>query len=173
MALSFTLLPAPVYGGARASLKAEVKDATGKTLGTALFAEEEHHLLVFLDLKGLPIGEHAVHIHEGRTCVAPEFKSAGEHFNPESKQHGFMNPQGHHAGDFRETIVVGPAGTVHMQLVSADLSLTNPSKTVMGHSIVIHAQKDDQVTNPSGNSGARIACGVIPNVSGNLSDLPR
>jgi superoxide dismutase, Cu-Zn family len=152
------------YAGWRASVEVHLQDKSGRDVGVATVGEIDSRLGMELDLKGLPAGQHAIHIHQGSTCDGPDFKSAGGPLNPAGKQHGFLNPAGHHAGDFSDSITIRPDGTGHALLWSSDLSLSKPENTVMGHTIVIHAQVDDQKTEPSGNSGDRIACGVIPNL---------
>jgi len=118
-----------------------------------------------LDLKDLPPGEHAVHFHQNAKCDPPDFKSAGGHFNPTGKQHGFDNPNGHHAGDM-PNFTVKPNGMAKATVKDDDVVLGNGSEPNSlfangGTSIMIHAKADDMKTDPSGNSGDRIACGAI------------
>jgi Cu-Zn family superoxide dismutase len=143
----------------------ELKDATGKEVGTATIESKGAGVEVKLDLKGLPPGVHAVHFHQTAKCDAPDFKSAGGHFNPTSKQHGFDNPQGHHAGDMMN-FTVKENGTAKATVKDDDVVLGTGSEANSllangGTAIMVHAKADDYKTDPAGNAGDRIACGAI------------
>ena len=143
----------------------ELKDAKGADVGMATIVSKGSGVEVKLDFKNLPPGVHAVHFHQKPQCDAPDFKSAGGHFNPAGKQHGFDNPQGHHAGDMMN-FTVKPNGTAKATVKDADVVLGTGSESNSllangGTSIMIHAKADDYKTDPSGNSGDRIACGTI------------
>ncbi len=143
----------------------DLKDAAGNNVGTATIFSKRTSVEVKLDLKGLPPGVHAVHFHQKPQCDPPDFKSAGGHFNPAGKQHGFDNPQGHHAGDMMN-FTVKEDGTAKTTLKDAEVVLGTGSEANSllangGTSIMIHAKADDYKTDPAGNSGDRIVCGAI------------
>jgi Cu-Zn family superoxide dismutase len=144
-------------------VKAEVKDATGKSVGWAMIKPAGSGIEVNLSLDHMPPGEHAVHIHQNAKCDAPDFKSAGGHFNPDSKQHGLKNPDGPHAGDL-ENFTVNAEGKAHVKILDKNVDLGDDPHSMFangGTAIVIHAKPDDMQTDPSGNSGDRIACAMI------------
>ena len=146
--------------------KAEVSlvDARGKPMGRAILTETEGGAKIFLQARGISPGTHAFHIHAVGRCDPPDFKSAGPHFNPFGKKHGAKNPQGAHAGDL-SNIVVGASGTIQVEVLAKGVTLSGTGENSLFHeggtSLVIHADPDDGVTDPAGNAGARIACGVI------------
>jgi Cu-Zn family superoxide dismutase len=142
---------------------ADVVDAQGKAVGTANFVQLNDAVRIVLEVRGLPPGLKGVHIHETGTCDGPGFTTAGGHFNPENKQHGTLNPRGPHAGDL-PNINIGSDGSGRMETASKQVSLVSGPTSLFdgdGSAIVIHAAQDDFQTDPTGNSGARIACGVI------------
>ena len=140
---------------------ASIIDLAGNPIGTAGFADTRDGLLIRGAVSGLGKGTHGVHLHAVGSC-APPFSSAGPHFNPTGAQHGYKNPSGHHAGDL-PNIVTPPAGTYPFQFVVDGVKLTGKGGLLDadGASIVFHSSADDFLTDPSGNSGARLACGVI------------
>lgn len=142
--------------------KVELKDAQGKDVGSILISDQGAGVALQLDLHDLTPGEHALHFHQVPKCEGPDFKSAGGHFNPESKKHGFENPEGHHAGDMKN-FTVGADGKAKAKLEDADATLKDGPHSLLtnGAAVVVHAKADDYKTDPSGNSGDRIACGVI------------
>jgi len=144
--------------------KVEIKDGQGKNVGIAiLLPEKDKGVEVILDLHDLPPGEHGIHFHQNAKCDGPDFKTAGPHFNPNGKKHGFDSPDGHHAGDMKN-ITVDAQGKANVKFTVGDLTFSDDSHSLFsngGTAIVIHAKADDYKTDPSGNSGDRIACGVI------------
>ncbi len=148
-----------------ANAMAMIKDGAGKDVGKATFKQVKKGVQVKVELKDLPIGEHGVHVHAASKCEGPDFKTAGGHFNPGSKQHGFMNAMGHHAGDTPVNVTVQEnhrgSATFVMSDVTLDKMAPNSLFASGGTSIVVHEKADDMKTDPSGNSGNRIACGVI------------
>ena len=143
----------------------ELKDSKGGNVGTATILSKGSGVEVKLDLKNLPPGVHAAHFHQKPQCDPPDFKSAGGHFNPTNRQHGFDNPQGHHAGDMMN-FTVKANGTAKATVKDSDVVLGSGSESNSllangGTSIMIHAGPDDYKTDPAGNSGDRIACGAI------------
>lgn len=149
--------------GAVGKEKVELKDAQGKSVGTALLWDGSTGVNIDLHLHDLTPGEHAIHFHAVPKCEGPDFKSAGGHFNPESKKHGFENPDGHHAGDMKNFTVGadGKAKNVHVEDPDVTLKAGPHSLMTNGAAIVVHAKADDYKTDPSGNSGDRVACGTI------------
>jgi Cu-Zn family superoxide dismutase len=146
-------------------IKVQILNSSGQDAGFVTFKTVKKGVKVKIELKNLPFGDHAVHIHENAVCDAPDFKGAGSHFNPDGKQHGFLNPMGHHNGDFPASISVGEDHTGEATFVLHSISLDPAAPNSLflngGTSIVVHKKADDEKTNPSGDSGNRIACGVI------------
>jgi Cu-Zn family superoxide dismutase len=143
-----------------------LKTGTGLDAGKATFKETaKGKLKIELALKNLPIGDHAVHIHAKPVCDAPDFKGAAGHFNPDSKQHGTLNPAGHHNGDLPQNVTIGEDHTANISFTVDYLSIgTGKPNDILangGTAIMVHEKADDMKTDPTGNAGNRIACGVI------------
>ncbi len=143
--------------------RAEIVDAKGNKIGSAYLNDVGTGVMITLEASQLSPGVHAFHIHENGKAEPPDFKSAGGHFNPAGKKHGKDNPDGSHAGDL-PNITVKENGSVRVETVAAGVTLGAGENSLLkegGTSLVIHASEDDNKTDPSGNAGARIACGVI------------
>lgn len=142
---------------------AKLMDAEGKPVGSLDLRETPFGVLMKVKVSGLPAGVHAVHIHDKGKCEPP-FESAGGHYNPDEAQHGLMNEQGPHVGDM-PNLHVGTGGTVEVEILNPMVTLTKDSENTLldedGSSVVIHAGADDYVSDPAGNAGGRLVCGVI------------
>src|ERR1700724_3133924 len=163
-AVSSTIILSSLSSAAKKMV--EIKDAQGKSVGTIMLWENGKGAKgVGLEVKlhDLPAGTHAIHFHQNAKCDVPDFKSAGPHFNPDGKKHGFDNPDGHHAGDM-PNFTLDAHGKAKVRLADKDVNLGSDAHSLFGNggtAIIIHAKADDMKTDPSGNSGDRIACGVV------------
>ncbi|HZW80504.1 MAG TPA: superoxide dismutase family protein [Candidatus Deferrimicrobiaceae bacterium] len=149
--------------GAPKSAHADIVNAQGQKIGAARFWQQKEDVKIAVNVSQLPPGIHGIHIHNVGKCEGPDFTSAGPHLNPYTKKHGKDNPDGPHAGDLLN-IEVKADGTAKATLLDKMVTLGGgPNSTFHdgGTAIVIHAKKDDYKTDPAGNSGPRIACGVI------------
>ncbi|MBY6036772.1 superoxide dismutase family protein [Fictibacillus nanhaiensis] len=139
-------------------------DTKGKKAGEATLTQTAEGVRVEVNATGLKPGEHGIHFHEKAVCTPPDFKSARGHFNPTDKKHGFLNPKGPHVGDM-ENITADESGVVHSEVLSTMVTLTEGKVNSLfingGTSLVIHEKADDYKTNPAGDSGDRVLCGVI------------
>jgi superoxide dismutase, Cu-Zn family len=152
----------PAFASAGQSAKAPLFDATGKAVGSAKIRAKGAALIVTVKAKAMEQGVHGIHIHAVGLCEGPAFKTAGGHWNPTMKQHGRENPMGAHEGDL-PNLTVDASGKGHLtfDIPAASLKGENGLLDADGAAIVIHAKPDDYRTDPSGNSGDRIACGVL------------
>jgi Cu-Zn family superoxide dismutase len=141
--------------------------ASGDVLGTVRLLQEAGGTRVVATIKGLPAGEYAIHLHAVGSCVGPDFASAGGHFNPERRQHGLANPAGSHQGDLPNIVVAAGADGFtqgSIDTVRPDLRLRDgafPLFDADGATVIVHAGPDDMKTDPAGNAGPRLLCGVV------------
>ena len=145
------------------SVNAVLHDTQGNEVGSAVLTGDVGGVHIALEVHGLPAGVHAFHIHSAGKCEGPDFATAGGHFNPYGKKHGMKNPEGSHVGDL-QNLFVGTDGTAKGEWLAVGVTLGEGEHSLFhpeGTSLVIHASPDDEVTDPAGNAGARIACGVI------------
>jgi Cu-Zn family superoxide dismutase len=140
--------------------KASLKDAKGQTVGDVTFEQYPHGLLIKGTLSNLPAGTHAIHIHETGQCEGPEFKTAGGHFNPQKKAHGLMAQGGKHEGDL-PNLTAGQDGKVQFEFFGGQNLTVRALMDTDGSAVVVHAKADDYKTDPAGEAGGRIACGVV------------
>jgi Cu-Zn family superoxide dismutase len=152
-----------VSAQAPATATATLKDAQGQTLGTATFRAAPTGILLKVDLTGAAPGVHGLHIHTTGKCEAPMFTSAGGHFAPGGTKHGLMAAMGPHAGDL-PNVFVGSDGKGSAEIFVRGVTLAAGPTSILdadGSALVLHATADDYLTDPAGNAGGRIACGVI------------
>ena len=148
----------------RTTAKADLKDAKGQPVGAATFKQTKTGVIMSVKGMKLPAGSHGIHIHTVGKCEAPGFTTAGGHFNPAKKKHGLENPEGHHMGDMPNmTVQANGKGIFKTTIEGVTLAGTGDNSLFHtdGPALVIHEKADDLKTDPAGNAGARIACGVI------------
>ena len=134
--------------------------AGNKVSGTVTFTEEADGVRVQADITGLTPGKHGFHVHEFGDCSAADFVSAGAHFNPTKQPHAGPDAEARHVGDMGN-VEADASGTAKLDYIDHELSLTNDQRSIIGRSVIVHAKEDDLKSQPAGDSGARIACGVI------------
>lgn len=165
LSLCLCLCAGPSAAAARkAHAVAKLSGLDGRPLGAVDFAQTSHGVLITYDLRGLSPGAHAIHVHTSGNCDArTKFTSAGPHFSPAPKNHGYMAKGGPHAGDLPNEFASAD-GTMHASAITNSFSLGNGKRSLFdrdGASIIVHARGDDYASQPAGNSGDRVACGVI------------
>lgn len=162
-AVVFSLTPACAKDKKPKPVVVNLQNGQGQSVGTATLSAAANGVNVKLNVHDLPAGDHGIHFHQTAKCEGPDFKSAGAHFNPDGKKHGLQNPDGPHAGDV-PNFTVDAKGKSKASVVAPNVTLTDGPHSVStggGTALVIHAKADDGKTDPSGNSGDRIACAVI------------
>ena len=145
------------------TVEVELLNAQGEKVGSGTLVQQPAGVRISLQVRNLTPGPHGFHIHAIGKCDPPDFTSAGGHFNPEGKKHGLKNPAGPHAGDL-PNIVVKPDGTAVADVVASTITFGPGNRSLsgpQGTALVIHANPDDELTDPAGGAGPRIACGVI------------
>ena len=164
-AIGFFILCAVPFGLAQANpmAYAKLKDTQGKKVGFASMIETADGVEVVVHVRGLSPGVHGIHFHERGKCEAPDFSSAGSHFNPTGKSHGLKNPKGPHVGDL-PNLHAREDGTALYKALSPFVTLKEGPNSLLkdgGTALVIHSGPDDMRSDPAGNSGSRVACGEI------------
>jgi Cu-Zn family superoxide dismutase len=169
--LAMTMLAAGTASTAQAEAQAqaqaapaviEIRKADGSLAARAMVWQDRAGIEVRVQAAGLPAGHYGVHVHAVGRCEVPAFTSAGPHWNPTGRQHGSLNPAGHHLGDLPNLDVDAMGdGRLEFTIAGGTASGADGLFDADGASLVIHAGPDDYRTDPSGNSGARLACGVL------------
>ncbi len=165
--LSGIILGVALAGCSKKIAETEVKSAIAvmnptegsKVHGVVYFKKDGKGVRITANIEGLSPGPHGFHIHEFGNCSSPEANSAGGHFNPTDMPHGCQNAEKRHVGDLGN-IIADKNGEARLEVTDNIISLEGP-KSIIGRSIIVHAQGDDCKTQPTGDSGARVACGVI------------
>ncbi len=164
LAGALSILPAAVQaGGHGGHAMVDIIDSQGQSTGRAMLSQHKDGLHLNVSADRLAPGVHAVHLHTTGTCTGPDFTSAGGHWNPGKKQHGHDNPAGAHMGDL-PNMTVGADGKGKLKTVVKGATLSGSADSLLdadGAAVVIHAAADDYKSDPTGNAGGRLACGII------------
>ncbi|MEO5568000.1 MAG: superoxide dismutase family protein [Gemmatimonadaceae bacterium] len=156
-----TVTPAPADSAAPAGTTVAMRDAAGRDLGTITLSDVSGGIMVMGTLRGIAPGDHGIHLHMTGSCE-PTFDAAGGHWNPTSKDHGTGNAKGPHLGDLVNiTVAADSSVSIHLTSPGGTLKGENMLLDADGAAVVVHATADDYKTNPSGNSGNRVACGAV------------
>lgn len=142
---------------------AELKNTKGQSVGEVTMRETPEGVLLTIELQSVEPGVKAFHIHDAGRCEAPTFQSAGPHFNPNKQPHGLLAPAGAHAGDL-PNIHVPASGTAAIEVLAPGVTLSPGDRSLLdanGSAVVLHAKADDYASDPAGNAGDRVACGVV------------
>ena len=162
-AAALVLVSASPVGAQQGPVSVDMRNATGQSVGTATLTQAGGGVELRVQVRGLPPGDHGIHLHAVGACDGPEFTSAGGHFNPTGGKHGLQSAEGPHAGDL-PNLQVAADGSGALTTTTNRITLGAGATSVFdadGTALVIHAGPDDNVTDPAGNSGARIACGLV------------
>jgi superoxide dismutase, Cu-Zn family len=170
--LLLTVLLAPACAGrsampsgtsAQPSAGGDFVSFDGRKVGEARLQQTPAGVRIRVEFAGIAPGSHGLHIHAVGQCDPPSFTTAGGHYNPAAKKHGFRSPEGHHAGDL-PNVMIPRTGGAKVDTTTADVTLVAGANSLLdadGSALVLHDSPDDYMTDPSGNSGRRIACAVI------------
>lgn len=152
----------PAGGGSEGPVAVTTLEARSNSSikGQATFTQAGDKVRIVVEVSGATPGQHGLHVHENGDCSAPDAKSAGNHFNPGSAEHGAPDKAAHHAGDFGN-LTVGEDGSGKLELLTDQITVNPGTTSVVGRALVLHEKVDDTTTQPTGNSGSRIGCGVI------------
>ena len=155
----------PPFTSPPPSAVAHLSDSGGRVVGNAVFLQDGGSVRILVDVAGVTPGSKALHIHEVGLCEPPSFESAGGHFNPDKAHHGIGTRRGPHAGDL-PNIVIDATGKGHLEFTNKHVNVKkgNSSSSLLsgkGTALILHAEADDMRSDPEGESGARLACGVI------------
>nr|WP_302328563.1 superoxide dismutase family protein [Salirhabdus salicampi] len=169
------MLSACNSGDQRSPLEIELYNPEGDSLGTATLSEQPDGVNIKLNVTGFEPGMHGIHIHEYPKCEGPDFKSAGNHYNPDtSKVHGLMHPEGSHLGDM-PNVEADDKGAIDTEVMLPEATMADGKNSLLkngGTSLIIHEKQDDGMTQPAGDAGARIACGKIELGEANKNETP-